>query len=67
MANIISDNLILKFTELLAFQLKPPVSDAQKCKKCQCPSWGTAKHVLCRLWRASVGHDVAVPIFNAHI
>ncbi len=52
----------MKFTELSAFQSKSPVLKHRNVKD-QCPDMGHCLRVLCRLWRALTGHNIAVPFF----
>ena len=57
------DNLITKFTELFSVPTKIASFRSTEMLRSQCPDTGHCLHVLCGLWRALVGHDVAVPFF----
>ena len=56
----------MKFTELLALQLKPANFKTQKRIRVSAPKWGTACVFCDGPCRASVAHDVAVPLIFAH-
>jgi hypothetical protein len=66
MANIETDNLIPKYTELLTFSSKPAdfkPGDEQR----SVPRYGALLTCSGKACRASMKHDVAAPFFYCHI